>query len=244
MTPPNRIIALWSAPRCRSTAFLRMMMARGDFTVVHEPFSHLVDFGEADVAGTPVHSERELIDALYEASGRGPVFFKDTTDFHYPGVLTDTEFLRTVAHTFMVRDPRAAILSHHRLNPRIGRDEIGFAWLREIFDAVAAATGEVPVVLDGDDLVADPATIVEAYCHRTGIPFLPDALSWPAGMIEQWQRTGRWHAEVSETTAFVSEPRPEPAELTDPTLRAYLAYHWPHYDEMHRRRLLPKPAGA
>ncbi len=244
MTAPNRIIALWSAPRCRSTAFLRMMMARGDFTVVHEPFSHLADFGEADVAGTTVHGEPELIDALYAAATRGPVFFKDTTDFRYPAALTDTAFLRTVTHTFMVRDPHAAIMSHHRLNPRIGRDEIGFAWLREIFDAVTAATGEVPVVIDGDDLVADPATIVAEYCRRTGIAFLPDALSWPSGMIDQWQRTGRWHAEVSATTEFISEPRPAPAEITDPTLRAYLAYHRPHYAELHRRRLLPRSAGA
>ncbi|WP_214327458.1 hypothetical protein [Nonomuraea sediminis] len=42
-----RIIALWSAPRCRSTAFLRMMRQRRDCLVIREPFSHVADFGEA-----------------------------------------------------------------------------------------------------------------------------------------------------------------------------------------------------
>lgn len=47
------LLMLWSAPRSRSTAFFRMMAERGDFTVVHEPFSYLAEFGYADVAGSP-----------------------------------------------------------------------------------------------------------------------------------------------------------------------------------------------
>lgn len=233
----NRILALWSAPRCRSTAFLRMMTARGDFAVVHEPFSHVADFGEADVAGRTVRSEAELIDALYAAAADRPLFFKDTTDFHYPGVLADTRFLRDVTHTFMIREPGAAIASHHRLNPDLGRDEIGFAWLREIFDAVAAATGEAPVVLDGDELVTDPEGLVGAYCRRVGIPYVPEALTWQSGMLDEWRRTARWHAEASATTGFVAAPAAEPVELTDPRLLAYLAYHRPHYEAMWECRL-------
>jgi len=32
------MLMLWSAPRSRSTAFYRMMIERGDFTGVHEPW--------------------------------------------------------------------------------------------------------------------------------------------------------------------------------------------------------------
>jgi hypothetical protein len=45
------LLMLWSAPRSRSTAFFRMMAERGDFMMVHEPFSYLAEFGYADVAG-------------------------------------------------------------------------------------------------------------------------------------------------------------------------------------------------
>ena len=44
---------LWSAPRSRSTAFFRMMIERGDFTGVHEPFSYLAEFGYAEAGGGP-----------------------------------------------------------------------------------------------------------------------------------------------------------------------------------------------
>lgn len=68
---------LWSAPRSRSTAFFRMMAERGDFTVVHEPFSYLAEFGYADVADERVTSAADLIGAL-GALGRRRVFAKET----------------------------------------------------------------------------------------------------------------------------------------------------------------------
>ena len=37
----NTIVALWTYPRTISTAFERVMMERGDFEVLHEPFSYL-----------------------------------------------------------------------------------------------------------------------------------------------------------------------------------------------------------
>src|SRR5919198_726315 len=151
-----KLLALWSAPRCRSTPFLRMMVERGDRLVVHEPFSHVADFGVAEVDGRVVYSERDLIGALRDLASERPVFFKDTTDFHYAALLADTDFLREATHAFMIRDPKAAIASHYRLNPNLGRDEIGFAWLYEIYAAVRGATGIDPVVVDGDDLVAAP----------------------------------------------------------------------------------------
>src|SRR5688572_9967975 len=144
---PADLLVLWSPPRCRSTAFLRMMAARGDYQVVHEPFSHLKDFGSADVAGVRCHDEAALMAALLELSARTPVFVKDTTDFHYPGLLAATGFLRAATHSVIVRHPREAIPSHHRLNPDLTCAEVGFERVREIYDAAAAA-GRAPVVID------------------------------------------------------------------------------------------------
>lgn len=215
-----------------------MMAERGDRLVVHEPFSHVVDFGAAEVDGRVVRSERALVDALRELARERPVFFKDTTDFHYPELLRDAGFLREATHTFMIRDPRAAIASHYRLNPELGRDEIGFAWLYEIYAAVKDATGVEPVVVDGDDLVAAPEAIVEAYCTQVGIPYVPEALQWEPKVLPSWERTARWHTSVSESSGF-EPPRPDGAVDVEshPRLRAYLRYHRPYYEKLRARRL-------
>jgi Sulfotransferase domain len=233
-----RLLALWSAPRCRSTPFLRMMAERGDRLVVHEPFSHVADFGAAEVDGRMVHTERALIDALHELASERPVFFKDTTDFHYPELLRDTAFLRDSTHTFMIRDPKAAIASHYRLNLNLGCEEIGFAWLYEIYAAVRDATGVEPVVIDGDDLVAAPEAIVRAYCAQVGIPYVQEALQWKPKVLPSWERTARWHTSVSESSGFEPPRSDEAVDVeSHPKLSAYLSYHQPYYDELYARRL-------
>jgi hypothetical protein len=54
------VLALWSAPRCRSTAFERMMTERGDRVVVHEPFSRVVDFGTVEIGDRVAHTEQDV----------------------------------------------------------------------------------------------------------------------------------------------------------------------------------------
>jgi hypothetical protein len=229
--PP--LLALWSAPRSRSTAFAAMMSARGDYTVLHEPFSHVKNFGEAEVDSRIVTTEDELIPALRQLAHAGPVFFKDTTDFHYPGLLANRGFLTETVHTFLVRQPADAIASHYRMHPALARDEIGFAWLAEIYDAVAAATGRTPIVIDSDDLVERPRETVRTYCQAIGIPFLEHALSWQPGMREAWRRTARWHEGASQTAGFVRAAPPDLAEIeANPVLAGYLAYHLPFYEHL------------
>jgi hypothetical protein len=229
------MLALWSAPRCRSTAFARMITERGDFTTLHEPFSHLADFGAARVGDVSAHDEAGLIAAIRSLAAENPVFFKDTTDFHYPGLLADQAFLADAVHTFIIRDPAAAIASHYALNPRLGRDEIGFAWLTEIYDAAAVASRTRPVVIDSDLLVRRPAETVAAYCRAVGMPFDPGALSWVPGMRSEWKRTSRWHESTSGTSGFIPATGRENARAlvaNDPVLAGYLDYHLPFYEKL------------
>lgn len=235
----GRVLALWSAPRSRSTVFLRMMMERGDFTVLHEPFSHVADFGVTEVDGERVHDERSLISAIRALAEREQVFFKDTTDFDYPGLLADADFLSAATHTFIIRHPAEAIASHVALNAELGRDEIGFARLSAIFDAVAAATGRAPVVVDSDDLVERPAETVRSYCAAVGIPFRPEALTWQPGIRAEWERTRRWHEATGRTSGFLRTGGEGHARVAaDPVLAGYLDYHLPHYERLRAHRLV------
>jgi hypothetical protein len=240
-----------------------MMTERKDRLVVHEPFSQVVDFGEVEVGEQIARSEQDVLAALRGIAAGSPecaptpVFFKDTTDFHYPAVLADQDFLARATHTFIIRHPAEAIASHHALNPDLGRDEIGFARLFEIFAAVQDATGAAPVVIDSDDLLDRPAETVRAYCAAVGIPFVAEALNWQPGMRSEWRATSKWHASTSATAGFrrgggddgnggnssadrdASRAKAVETVQADPVLRAYCDYHLPYYEKLRAAALRP-----
>ena len=229
-------LLLWSAPRSGSTAFFRMMAERGDFTVVHEPFSYLVMYGYTDVGGARVRSAPDLIRALLELPGH--VFVKETTGFRYPEFVATPEFLDGVTHTFLIRDPRETIPSYLKLEPDAQVERIGFELLHEIYTAVAERTASQPVVADAADLVRDPEGIVRAYCAATGIPFVREALSWDPAQRPDWQPSRRWHETVAASTglgAVTSASAPVP----DAVAARYLRRHLPYYEALHARRLTP-----
>jgi hypothetical protein len=234
-------LMLWSAPRGRSTAFFRMMAERGDFTVVHEPFSYLGEFGHTDVGGTRVESAAQLLGALRNFPGA--VFAKETTGHRYPEVLAAREFLFEVTHTFLIRDPRETIPSYLRLYPDAPVEKIGYESLYEIYTAVSGLTGRAPAVIDAGDLVRDPEGTVAAYCAATRIPFLREALTWAPAQREEWQPSRRWHESVAASTGFGSAPTPAaapgPPAPEDPRLTPYLRRHLPYDESLYARRLAP-----
>jgi Sulfotransferase domain len=233
------LLMLWSTPRSRSTAFFRMMAERGDFTVVHEPFSYLAEFGHADVAGERVTSAGDLIDVLGALARSTAVFAKETTGRRYPEVLADRQFLAEGArHTFLIRHPRETIASRHALDPGAGVDKFGFESQYEIFTEVRRLGHQVPVVIDSGDLMTRPAAIIRAYCSRVGIDFRPDALTWAPADLPEWQPSRRWHADAAASTGFDRRPaRPAIDVERDPTLSGYLRHHLPFYEELHAWRL-------
>ncbi|MFJ3928560.1 sulfotransferase family protein [Streptomyces sp. NPDC090022] len=234
------VIALWSAPRSRSTAFLRMMMGRGDVVSLHEPFSRLADFGDAEIGDTVVHSESELIAEIRRLGESATVFFKDTTDFRYPGVLADTDFLRDVRHTFIIRNPADVIASHFALNPELSAEDVGFSRLHELYEAVERAQGGVPpVVVDSDALLERPEDTVRAYCARTGLPYAAGSLTWSPGMPEDFKLTERWHVDAGESSGFERRERTY-ADTVDNNdlLRGFYEDQLPFYTRLYERRLV------
>lgn len=239
MSAAPKPIVLWAVPRSRSTAFLRIMLERGDLEVAHEPFSYLQVDGHYELAGRRVTSTVGLLDVMLEVNAaERRVFAKDTTDYTYPPLLKDERLFNDVINTFMIREPHGAISSHYAMNPGATLEEYGFEYLHAIFDAVRSATGEVPLVIDGDDLVADPETTVRAYCERVGLAFKPEAMRWDPGRQANWQRTDRWHAEVAESSGLVAKP-PGRRETPDTNehLRRIADHHQPFYDALAHHRL-------
>ena len=211
-------------------------MERGDVEILHEPFSQLMDFGSSTVGDIRTTSETNLIKEVMRFARKRRVFFKDTTDFYYPEVLRNQEFLSTGRHTFLIREPGAVISSHFAKNPEVTLPEIGFARLYEIYMAVTDASGAHPIVIDSDDLATSPHEIVEAYNESVGLPHRPHSLSWSAGEQPEWAKTSEWHAEVSGTSAFTPESsKYDQTPENNPRLADFLEKERPYYEFFRER---------
>ena len=233
------LIAMWAAPRSRSTAFFRYMLEHGGLVALHEPLDNIADHGSTEVNGRPVSDPADLITTLRGLARTATVFFKETTDRRHHAVLADRRFLAEVTHTFLIRAPAEIVASCYALQgDRLTQSEIGLEHAYDLYEAILAAGGARPVVVDSDDLIADPAATVAAYCAATGIPFSRSALRWAPGERAEWQLSARWHVRVSESTGFAQPPTSyEATPANNAMLARYSAYHEPFYRALHAQKL-------
>ena len=225
---------MWAHSRSASTAFLRMMIERGDVTVVHEPFLALTETGEVRLPGeTTARSAKELLALLTELGRDRPVFVKEVLDYEYRYLLDHPGELAGFTHTFIVRDPKQTISSHYAVKPTVTCPEIGYERLYELFELVRAAAGREPLVLRAERLVREPAAVVEAFCAYTGLPFLPEALTWDAGDRPEWRRHRAWHVDAAGSAGFHDRRNAYPDTVeNNATLNSFYAHHLPFYERL------------
>jgi len=233
------VIALWAAPRSRSTAFFASILQHGRVLALHEPFGNIADYGETTVNGDQVRTADELIAVLLALGRSRTVFFKDTTDQSHPAVLASRPFLAGVTHTFLIRRPAEIAASYYAMKPDMTIDEIGLVTLHELYQAVSAVSDYPPTVVESADLVTDPAGTMAAYCGVVGIPFQERVLSWHPGPRPAWSRSAPWHTAVDRTSTFTKVESNYPQTVANNArLAEFSAHHEPYYQELWARRLV------
>ena len=229
------ITVLWTVPRSVSTSFERMMSARGDHTVVDEPFSVSYYYGPERRSPRydetlPESSPREVLASIERAAEERPVFVKDMA-YHASDHL-DPEFLGRFRNCFLVRDPAATLRSFAKRWPDFTDEEAGFGRLDEAA-RVVESLGQPLVVLDADRLCADPAGVVSTWCERMELSYDENALTWEPGMREEWSLWGDWHASTSQSTGFEElRPPPPPPGPDHPRLAEAYAAALPVYERL------------
>ncbi len=243
----NKIVALWAVPRSTSTAFEWMMRQRGDMTCFHEPYGEAWYQGEhplwprltEDSLRTPGLTLDSVHHTLLQAAGNGPVFIKDFP--HYIDHMWDEAFLSNFVHSFLIRDPAKTITSMYAKWPDFHEKEVGFAEQRQLFDVIAGLNGTPPPVIDSDDLLEDPARLVELWCDAVGIPFIAAALSWTPGARDEvsWWDGGSFHANLRNSDGLKPQPRTRYINIEDAPERVREVHGRAvvHYQHLHRHRI-------
>lgn len=234
----ERPIALWAVPRSISTAFERVFVERGDFRVLHEPFSMSYYFSpERRSERFPegdVKEEYRYEDVLSKvlSAGDGPVFLKDMA-YHVAPVM-DRELVGRFRNTFLMRDPRAVLYSYAKKWPDFTFEEAGYEELYRLH-GYAVEDGQDPVVIDAQDLSENPDAVVAAYCNSLGIAHKPEALTWEPREIPEWEMWEGWHDNAQESTGIGELERKE-IELPEHLEELYLRC-LPYYEALYAKRL-------
>jgi len=239
----NTILALWSVPRSISTGFERMMMERGDFKIIHEPFSYF--FYAKEKRAEAVHMNvdptapldfPDILAFIRSEAEKKPVFFKDMC-YHVIS-RADQEFLGNFVNTFIIRDPTWTLPSHYKLNPDFTMEETGYEAQHRMFEMVTKMTGKTPAVVDAEDLVEDPHGVVKAYCKAVDIPFLPQSLTWKAEFKPEWKTWEQWHLDAADSTGFIKDMEKFDLTVQDvPRLHEAYESCQPLYEALYQDRL-------
>ncbi len=240
---------LWATPRSTGTAFEWMMRQRGDLHCFHEPFGEWWYEGDGapwprltpESPRKPGLTFEKVWSKLKQAAAQGPVFSKDFP--HYIEDHWSDEFLDHFNHSFLIRDAAKVVTSVQKRWPDVYLKELGFIEQRRLFDHLADRDGQPPPVIDSDDLLKDPETIVNAYCDATGIPFIKEALTWEEGASKEaysWYDGGSWHEKLKGSTGLKPQ-KPGYTDISDAPDRAKQLYEQvlPHYEHLYAHRLRP-----
>jgi len=249
MTAQPTRLAMWSGPRNISTAMMRAFENRADCTVWDEPFyawylkqtgldhpmrDEIIAAGEsedwraivADCTTTPLEQNRHGVRPSIQ-------YQKHMTHHMLPEI--DLGWLGQITNAFLIRRPEAVLASYHDRHTQIELRDVGFKEQAEIFDRVAQAQGRAPVVMDSDDILADPAFALPRLCEHLGIPFDTAMLSWPAGQRESdgvW--AAHWYKSVEASTCLA---KPSVARVLPDHLRSLAETCRSFYDRLAEHRI-------
>jgi hypothetical protein len=237
-------IAMWSGPRNISTAMMRAFENRADTAVVDEPFyaAYLAATGldhpmrDAVLASQPQDWREVAARLLGPAPGGAPVYYqKHMTKHMLPGF--GTGWMASCRNVFLIRRPEAVIASYYEKSGAVDLDDIGIVRQAELFEQEADRLGVAPLVLESDDVLADPAGMLGALCAALGLAFSPAMTAWPAGRRASdgvWAPA--WYDQVERSTGFARRAD-RPAVQLDGAWRRIADLAVPFYERLAGYRL-------
>ena len=254
----KELIFLWSIPRSISTAFERSIRELDKVKVFYEPHQYAYHFGpgrkdEVNLDANPdlfdpeatFESVRNKITAQYDEYDA--VFVKDMA-YHVEGRYSDFVDEPTFKHTFLIRDPRKAVISMYNacritgILPYLTTTTAGYHPLYELYQKVQEVDPH-PLVIDADDLLENPKEMMKYYCTATGLPFKEDMVNWSPGPVPDWTMWPGcevWHGAVSKSSGFIQKPKSSsPVSLSEypKEVQDIISYSLPFYEAMYSSRM-------
>ncbi|MEL1225937.1 MAG: HAD family hydrolase [Candidatus Neomarinimicrobiota bacterium] len=239
----KNIIAMWSGPRNLSTAMMRSFENREDTIVFDEPFyAHYLSVTELNHPGRD-----EILD--FQSTNWNEVVEKCTnTSFHKKNLCYqkhmaqhnlqgfDISWIKNVQNCILIRDPKYVIASYEKKIPVEDERHLGYIQQAEIIEFLEKERGITPPIIDADDILKNPESMMKKLCNVLDIVFYKSMLSWPSGARDSDGVWGAyWYEGVYESTGF--KPYTKKEVNLDQKLADVYEKCKKHYDSFYEKRI-------
>jgi len=236
---------MWSGPRNISTAMMRSFGARPDTAVVDEPFyaAYLARTGLVhpmleEVLASQPNDWREVVKSLLGAVPDGKAVFYQKHMTHHMIPEFGRDWMAQATNAFLIRDPAAVLASYVRKRGDVTLADIGIVQQRELFDREADRIGKAPAVVEGADILANPASMLRLLCAALGIDYSDAMLHWsPGRRVSDGVWAPAWYDAVEKSTGF-DPPRPAATVALPGDLQQIADAASPYYEAMAIHRLV------
>ena len=204
-------INLVSCPRNLSTALMYSFAQRRDTTVIDEPFyGHYLKLTDADHPGKELILKsmsiepKEILKDISRARETPVLFLKNMA--HHLHQL-DLSFILEWLNVIFIRDPRRIITSLSRVIQKPTIFDIGVKEQFKIYEYLIA-NRKSPLIVNSQDLVANPKAVLELLCDAMDILYDQKMLSWKAGPRKEdgiWAKY--WYGNVHRSTGFKEQKK-------------------------------------
>jgi hypothetical protein len=237
-------IAMWSGPRNISTAMMRSFEARGDAFVADEPFyaAFLAGTGidhpmRAETLASQPNDWRDVArEVLHSPPDGARIYYQKHMAHHMlPGF--GLEWTAACRNAFLIRDPALVLASYTQKRAEVSLADIGFPRQSELFQREADRLGRAPPVVEGVDVLRDPAGTLSKLCGALDIPWTEKMLRWPPGRRATdgvWAPA--WYDHVEASTGF-DPPREEREVKLSGELQRIADEARPHYEALRKWKL-------
>jgi len=206
-----------------STAFLRMMEARKDFTIFNEPSqaafetAYFYDMAADWYQQNAPKNFQEVKKQIFATAQSSPVFIKEISYGVHDFILQDRAFMQDprITFVFLVRNPHAIAISFYQKINYVpdGYDVlIGTKKLYGLYEIVQKESPNPVTVIFSEDLAKNPEEVSKFLCNKLNIPFLEHALTWDSHEekgYDQWNEfktddsVRAWHDVALKSTHFI-----------------------------------------
>lgn len=181
-------------------------------------------------------------------------------------------------HTFLIRRPDKVALSMYNLENGSGSGNTQALLEADIVEthrlyrfvldksddglslpskSTVGSPPATPLIVDADDLLCNPAAVLQGYCSRVGLPYEDSILKWDPGPVLEWlphgsAAAGEWDrgpfANVFRSTGFIApsdhgcgnrsteQTVEQNMDRLPKAIRAVVERRWHLYQEMHDAR--------